>query len=293
MPETWKPIEDLPEAWGQLAGAELPALLKVWLAKRAELEQTAAVQRFNQQLHREWSIETGVIEGLYSLDQATTRLLIEQGIHSTSIPASATNRAPEIVAAVIRDHLDVLEGLFDFVGQGRSLSTSYVKELHAALTQHQPTCTVMNPHGQFAEVPLLRGDWKQLPNNPTRPDGSTHAYCPPEHAAAEIDRLIRLHLQHASIGVPPDLEAAWLHHRFVEIHPFMDGNGRVARCLATLVLVRANLFPVVVTRQMRSSYIDALEAADRGRLAALVELLVESQLAALRHVLSTGTPCDL
>ena len=32
-----------------------------------------------------------------------------------------------------------------------------------------------------------------------------------------------------------EIEATWLHHRFTQIHPFQDGNGRVARALASLV----------------------------------------------------------
>jgi prophage maintenance system killer protein len=68
------------------------------------------------------------------------------------------------------------------------------------------------------------------------------------------------------------VEAAWLHHRFTQIHPFQDGNGRVARCLATLVLLRAGRFPLVVTRDQWGDYIAALEVADAGDLAGLIRL---------------------
>ena len=49
-------------------------------------------------------------------------------------------------------------------------------------------------------------------------------------------------------GVPVEVEAAWLHHRFTQIHPYQDGNGRVARALASLLFIKAGWFPVVVTR---------------------------------------------
>ena len=114
----------------------------------------------------------------------------------------------------------------------------------------------------------MRGDYKQLPNNPTREDGTVHTYCPPIHVSSEMDRLIELHQSHAD--VPPEVEAAWLHHRFTQIHPFQDGNGRVARALATLIFLKAHWLPLVVRDIDRKKYIDALEAADGGNLQPLV-----------------------
>jgi len=87
-----------------------------------------------------------------------------------------------------------------------------------------------------------------------------------------MDRLLAMHLEHAARGVPPEVEGAWLHHRFVQIHPFQDGNGRVARALATLVMIRAGWFPQVVTDAGRAEYIGALEVADEGDLQPLVRL---------------------
>ena len=45
-----------------------------------------------------------------------------------------------------------------------------------------------------------------------------------------------LHRNHHDVA--PEVEAAWLHHRFTQIHPFQDGNGRIARALATLIFVK-------------------------------------------------------
>ena len=46
-----------------------------------------------------------------------------------------------------------------------------------------------------------------------------------------------MYTEHQGCGVPLEVEAAWLHHRFTQIHPFEDGNGRVARALASLVFI--------------------------------------------------------
>ena len=161
--------------------------------------------------------------------------------------------------------------MFDFVKGDRPLSTSYIKELHALITQHQETVDGIDSLGRRTSTPLLRGAYKKLPNNPLRPDGTVHQYCPPEQFDSEMERLIELHHQHQHNDVAPEVEAAWLHHRFAQIHPFQDGNGRIARALATLVFVKAGWFPLVVRNQDRSKYIGALETADNGNLKPLVE----------------------
>ena len=109
------------------------------------------------------------------------------------------------------------------------------------------------------EVELRRGEWKRLPNNPTRRDGSVHEYCPPEQVQPEMERLVAGQNRYHELGVSPDVLAAWVHHRFTQIHPFQDGNGRVARLMATLIFIRDEWLPLVVHRDDRVRYLNALE----------------------------------
>lgn len=60
--------------------------------------------------------------------------------------------------------------------------------------------------------------------------------------------------------------AAILHHRFVEIHPFIDGNGRVSRLLTNLFLIAQGYPPVVLKIEDRGKYYRFLRAADAGNL---------------------------
>jgi len=87
--------------------------------------------------------------------------------------------------------------------------------------------------------------------------------------------LVRLSNEHRSAGIPAEVEAAWLHHRFTQIHPFQDGNGRVARALATLAFLRDGYFPLVVRRGDREEYLQALYYADAGDLGPLVRLFAK------------------
>ena len=274
----WQPIADLPTDWRILAATDVQSLAAIWQERRdTVLKNSDALKQFNERLAREWAIETGIIEGLYTIDRGTTRVLIEQGIIAGLIPHGATDKPAGRIVDILNDHQATLEGIFDFIGRQRDLSTGYVKEVHAALTQHQPTTEAMDALGRRVDVDLIRGDWKKLANSPTRPDGNVHRYAPPEHVAAEMDRLIALHAAHDAAGVSPEVEAAWLHHRFTQIHPFQDGNGRVARVLASLIFLRACWFPLVVTRDDRAAYIAALESADAGDLRTLVMLFAGIQ----------------
>ena len=274
----WQPIQDLPASWRELASDELPPLVTVWNEQAQRLRSSGEFKTFMERLQREIAIETGIIERLYTLDRGITRLLIEQGIDEALIPHGATNRSVKQVISLIQDQEAAVEGLFDFVGGQRNLSTFYIKQLHQLLTKSQGSTEALIPStGEIIEIPLIRGDWKQQPNNPMRSDGEIHEYCPPEQVASEMDNLVQFHDQHQQQGIPPEVEAAWLHHRFTQIHPFQDGNGRVSRCIASLVFIQAGWFPLVLTRDDRGNYIDASERADGGDLSALVNLFSKSQ----------------
>ncbi len=267
MSQAWKPIEDY-HSHAELATAELGALASVWREQRRRPRNQGAYSRFEEKLKREWAIDTGLIERLYTLDRGIIQLLIEHGIQAHLIRRKHVAN-PDVVVAMITDHEAAVDGLFDFVKGERSLSTSYIKELHALITRHQETVEGIDSLARQTTVPLCRGAYKVLPNNPRRLDGTIHEHCPPEHVASEMERLISMHHQHGDVA--PEVEAAWLHHRFTQIHPFQDGNGRVARSQATLLFIKAGWFPLVVRSMDRAAYIGALETADCGNLAPLVE----------------------
>ena len=290
----WQPLTGLDAQPCDVDFQEIDSLHRRWLAFREQrLESDPdAYKDFLERLERSWAIETGIIEGLYDIDRGTTRTLVERGLVANLIDRSATNRDPQDLIRVLKDHQESAEFVTESIRRGTPLSKHYIRQLHQLLTRNQPTYTAMDQFGNFFETELDRGGFKTQPNNPTRPDGDIHEYCPPEQVDSQLDNLISLDDEtHREDGAHhPLLVAAWMHHRFTQIHPFQDGNGRVARALLIWHLANAGYLPVVVHRDDRADYIDALEKADAGNLDSLVGFMVRLERRTILDALGEPVP---
>lgn len=80
--------------------------------------------------------------------------------------------------------------------------------------------------------------------------------------------------------------AAYLHHQFVAVHPFLDGNGRVARLLMNLYLIRHGYPPVIVPKEARHYYYHALRQADEGNYGPFNFFIAGAANDALTHTLA-------
>jgi len=271
-------ITNLPEESEAFASTELEALARVWRERREKLDKTDQYHEFLRRLQREWAIETGIIERLYSWDRGVTEVLIEQGIDAALISHRGGIRREEAdnVKHMIEDHLAIVEGLFSFVKEEQPLTEHFIRGMQAQFVQHQDSTEAVTEDGKIVRVKLLKGEYKRLPNNPRRPNGAIHEYCPPDLVKEEMERLTAWYRE-AEASAAPEVLAAWLHHRFAQIHPFQDGNGRIARTLASLVFLKAGLFPLVIRDSDRKDYISSLEEADAGDLGNLVSLFARRQ----------------
>ena len=281
----WKLIEDLPTDWHDLCRSDLHAVHGQWIEERSLIKDPAKLIVFQERLALQWAIETGVIERLYTVDRGVTMQILEAGLHALG-QFHARGRLSADARALITDQHAALEMVMDIVGGARELTAFSIKEMHQRLTLSQEKFEAEDQFGNPTRVPLLKGDWKKHPNNPRRPDGLIHQYCPPLFVQDEIDQLLTWH--HAHAGVCPEVEAAWFHHRFTQIHPFQDGNGRVARALTSAVLLKADhLVLVIRDEEHREDYLDALAAADNGELKLLVDLFADIQIADLQEAMKS------
>ena len=285
----WKPITPLAGNIGY-DFSEIDALQRQWLAFK-QMQDTAypdAYAGFTARLTRSWAIETGIIEGLYDLDLGVTQTLVMHGISADRIERGDTNKDPQELVQILGDHQDTVAGVYSRIREDRPITRIAIQQIHAQITQSQHTYRAFNPSAGWFDATLRHGEFKKLPNSPTRPDGKIHEYCPPEQVESELDNLVEWYGQYQNNKdcYHPLLVAAWLHHRFTQIHPFQDGNGRVVRALLTWHLVREGYLPVVVRRDDRETYIRALESADQSDLVPFVGLLVELQQRTILNALN-------
>ena len=287
----WRPCSDL--SGGQFNLKHEPARYEArqWKEARARLEDRKigreAMDIWLAEQKRSFAIETGQIEGLYHLRRGVTETLITEGFERVRGAHSVTEITDETLKGLLQDQEAALEMLFAHVKDERPLTAAAIREWHQLLTRHQETAPGIDLNGRRVEIPLRRGTWKIRPNNPRRDDGFVHEYCPPEQVESEIDRFLEFHRGHAKLDLAPELEAAWLHHEFVRIHPFQDGNGRVSRLLMALPFIKAGEFPPILHLDERIIYFAVLEEADGGRIEAFVAFL--GAAAALRLTLATLT----
>ncbi len=262
----------------ELRSSELKALGELWIKKKSELENSNEYKEFIVRMQREWAIETGIIERLYTWDRGVTEVLIEQGIDASLIShKSGLGRdKTEHISKIINDQEGIVEGLFEFIKEEKELNEHFIRSLHQEFTQHQDSTDAIDREGRTIQISLLKGEYKKFSNNPRRSDGTEHIYCPPERVRDQMEWLLKeYHLRESAVS--PEVLSAWLHHRFTQIHPFQDGNGRIARALASIVFLKAGLFPLVIRDSDRKEYITALEDADAGNLEPLVKLFTKCQ----------------
>ena len=281
----WREINDLPQNWRDLCRDDLRAVQQQWIEDRALVKDETKVRKFQEELAVQWAIETGIIERLYKVERGVTVQIAQAGMEALG-RFHARGKISADARALITDQREALEMVMDVVGGTRELTSSYVKELHHRLTLSQEHCEAEDQFGNRTQVKLRKGEWKTLPNNPRRPDGSIHEYCPAERVQDQIEQLLAWHRTHDETCA--EVEAAWLHHRFAQIHPFQDGNGRVARALTGAVFLKAGFLVLVIRDEVhRERYLDALAAADNNDLKPLVDLFADIQIDDLRAAIES------
>ena len=294
MPDyKWTPIEPLADHERRIDLAAMRPIYETWRTSKERLRQSSptSLKEFTQRLVRRLSIETGILERLYDLDRGTTEALIAHGFVEDLVSRSSTDIEPSRLIDILRDQEAAIQLVMDCVAGNRPFTKGVIHELHSILTQHQDKTTAVDQFGKRLEIQLLKGKFKELPNNLRRPDGNVHEYCPPVHVEAEIENLLARFGEYGADD--PVIVAAWLHHRFTQIHPYQDGNGRVARALTTFVLLRTDLLPLVIDRDLRLGYIKGLEAADSGDLSALASLFARLERAAIMQALSVDADAEI
>ena len=198
------------------------------------------------QLRNLWTHTSTAIEG-NSLTLGETAFVLEEGL---TIAGKPLKDHQEVVG-----HARAIDFIYACLEQGRTFTEADLFILHQAVQtevvvdvykpvggwKKEPNSTVGVVDGKQvifeypppADVPLLMADWFRLFDdecgNITRGNWSQ-----------ALNAYVRLHIT------------------FVRIHPFFDGNGRLARLIANFPVLKAGLPPIIIPRDQRKAYIDAL-----------------------------------
>ena len=107
-------------------------------------------------------------------------------------------------------------------------------------------------------------------------------HVPPKHKdVPKLMAAVISEINSTAEGAKAVESAVKVHFMIAWIHPFIDGNGRLARLLSNLRLMRAGFPPVVLQRKIRKTYYDALEKADEDDLKPLAQIIARDAEKAL------------
>ncbi|MGO9336164.1 MAG: Fic family protein [Terracidiphilus sp.] len=225
------------------------------------------------------ALDTGAIEGLYEVDRGFTfTVAFETAAWEVELAKKGENVRPLFEA-----QLHAYDYVLDLATKAEPISEAAIRVLHEEVCRAQATYRVATSIG-FQEQPLTKGRYKVLPNHVRTRDGVDHSYAPVDVTPVEMARLVRELRTDQFLTAHPVLQAAYAHYGLVAIHPFADGNGRVARALASAFTYRAISMPIMILSEHKESYLDALEAADGGNYQQFVSFLLARSLDTIQLV---------
>ena len=209
----------------------------------------AEVERLKAALDAQRPLATRAIAALrlyYDLELTHTSTAIEGNTLTARETAELVGHGITVGGKPIRDHLEVLDHqdaltwMRELADRDTPLGESTVTELHRRIVLRSAP-EIAGIYSMFSR--RITGSAVVFPNPAKLP--TLMAEMGDWLAAAEASPLI----------------AFEAHRRLVRIHPFSDGNGRTARLLMNLILLRAGYPPIAVRPQDRDAYLGSLEEA--------------------------------
>lgn len=143
------------------------------------------------------------------------------------------------------------------------LTQNFIRTLHRTLLREDYTVYRDLPGGVQTSYTVHAGQYKTRPNSVITRYGDRFEYASPEETPALMTDLVNWYnAAEQEAKMSPIELAALFHYRFIRIHPFEDGNGRIARLMMNYILTRHNYPMIVVRSRKKSEYLEALHQAD-------------------------------
>ena len=143
------------------------------------------------------------------------------------------------------------------------LTQNFIRQLHKVLLREDYTVYRDLPGGIQASYVIHAGRYKTRPNSVITRYGDRFEYASPEETPALMADLVDWYNKEEAKGTLSPVElAALFHYRYIRIHPFEDGNGRIARLIVNFILAQHGYPMVVVRSRKKREYLEALHQAD-------------------------------
>lgn len=144
----------------------------------------------------------------------------------------------------------------------RPLNEPFIRQLNEILLVKPFYKAAKTPDGQSTRRKIIPGEYKKHPNSVKLENGEEFQYAAPQEVPILMGDLITSYNQAIANARHPIEIAAMLHYKFVRIHPFDDGNGRVARLLMNYVLLYHGYQPAIIKTDAKKEYLTALNKTD-------------------------------
>ena len=222
----------------------------------------------DKKIRLEFSYNSNHIEG-NTLTYGETKLLLffDKTTGNHDLREYEEMRAHDVAFEIIKDLANDSKRLF---------TESDLKNLHQILLVRPFWKEAQTVDGQNTRRQIEVGEYKKFLNSVRLQNGEMFHYASPIDTPILMHELFEWYRNEETKNeIHPIALAALLHYKFVCIHPFDDGNGRISRLLMNYVLIKHNLPPVIIKTSDKKNYLFALNQADSGDLNAFVKYIAE------------------
>ncbi|MBX9852115.1 MAG: Fic family protein, partial [Cytophagaceae bacterium] len=257
---------------------ELKATIQKIDALKKEIDSLRPISKENeiriwQKFRLDWNFHSNNLEG-NSLTYGETKALILFNITASGKPLKDHFE--------ITGHNEALKYIEEIIKQQRPLTEAFIRELHTIILKEPYKKDAITPEGLPTTRTINIGIYKKEPNHVKTISGEIFYFAKPEETPAMMQELMEWYNKNLnSKDIHPLLFASEFHYKFIRIHPFDDGNGRMARILMNFILMMKDFPPIIVKTQEKDQYFRALEQADSGNLETFINYLGEQLIKSL------------
>ena len=231
-----------------------------------------------QKFRFDWNYHSNNIEG-NSLTFGETKSLL---LHNITAQGKSLKDHIEITG-----HNEAINALVDLTRGDAPLTESFVRQLHELILRERCQVDAITPEGAPTRRWIEVGQYKTGQNHVQTVTGEIFRFAEPIDVPGKMHTLLQtINELQAPSSAEVVFVAAKAHYDFVLIHPFDDGNGRMARLLMNLILIKYGFPPAIIKTQDKQQYFSALRQADGGQLDVFVEYIAGCVCASLQIMLA-------